>query len=220
MGEGIGLGFAGKPVVPEWVGGAGSFEARRGGKAKRYSFTGPLGIGEFGATARAEEAAFKAVGPAGRARVTKSIGKAAAANIGKVKFGAGAALGTALRALGPVMVGYAMYTGYQKEGTWGAIKGGVEELAIWGALEAGMYMLGGPVIAGAAGITAAGVGYYAYGTAAQAHKKRMRNVEMGGQLFDPYGMNATTRQRSLQALHNSHINGRMAIGSEAVLLHR
>ena len=221
MGEGVGLGFAGKPSIPSWVAGSQAKEAYLAAAPKRYQFTGFLGLGEFKQVAQAEKSAWKAMTPAAR-RTARATQSGVVKNIAQVKFGGMGGVTTALRALGPVMVGYSMYAGYKEGGVWGAIKGGASELAIWGAFEAGMYVLGAAAapLAAVAAVGAVGAGAYAYGEAAQAHRKRLRNVEMGGEVFDPFGTAATTRQRSLQALHNSHINGRMAIGSEAVLMHR
>jgi hypothetical protein len=52
-----------------------------------------------------------------------------------------------------------------------------------------------------------------------ARHKQVRGLELGGPIQDQFGTISTLRQRSLQALQNTHVNGRMAFGQEASLLH-
>lgn len=132
-------------------------------------------------------------------------------------FGAGKAA-FAMRALGPAMVGMGIYKGYQEGGIVGAAKGGATELAFWGAFEAGASVLTNPLTIAAAGGIAAGYGYYKFGQASREHRKRLRNVEMGSDLVDRFGTMTTMRQRSLSAIQNSHINGRLALGNEAAIM--
>jgi hypothetical protein len=132
-------------------------------------------------------------------------------------FGAGK-LAFGLRALGPAFLGMGIYRGYQEGGILGAAKEGALEMALWGAVEAGASVLTNPVVLAAAGITAAGVGYYKLGEASRKHRKRLRNVEMGSDLVDRFGTLTTMRQRSLAAIQRTHVSGRLALGNEALLL--
>ena len=52
-----------------------------------------------------------------------------------------------------------------------------------------------------------------------AKLRQIKSLEMGSPIVDQYGSISTLRQRSLAALQNSHVNGRMALGNEAALLH-
>ena len=52
-----------------------------------------------------------------------------------------------------------------------------------------------------------------------AKQKQVRGLELGAPMLDQFGTVATLRQRSLSAIQNSHVNGRMALGNEAALLH-
>ena len=73
-----------------------------------------------------------------------------------------------------------------------------------------------------------GAGVYGYGElqeyiqkndSAIARNKQVRGLELGAPIQDPFGTISTLRQRSLQAIQNTHVNGRMAFGNEAALLH-
>jgi hypothetical protein len=138
-------------------------------------------------------------------------------NMEKGMFGAGK-LAFGMRALIPAMAAMSVYKGYQEGGILGAAKEGAIEMATWGAFEAGAAVIGNPaMIAGSAAI-AAGVGYYHLGEASRKHRKRLRGLEMGGNLVDSFGTMNTMRQRSLAAIQNTHVNGRLALGNEALLL--
>ena len=117
-------------------------------------------------------------------------------------------------------------------GRVGATGGGI---GYWGARAAS---IGAGITAGAAAGIAASVfnpyawaiagGLYAYDQASEfideknraaARLKQVRSLELGAPVLDQFGTIATLRQRSLSAIQNSHVNGRMALGSEAALLH-
>jgi hypothetical protein len=67
--------------------------------------------------------------------------------------------------------------------------------------------------------TAIVAGTYYTLKAGVARTRRTRAIEIGSPIIDPFGTAATMRQRSLQALSNSQLNGRSAFGTEAQLLH-
>jgi len=52
-----------------------------------------------------------------------------------------------------------------------------------------------------------------------ARQRMVNNLEMGSPILDQFGTVSTLRQRSLAAIQNSKVNGRMALGQEAALLH-
>lgn len=148
--------------------------------------------------------------------------------LGTSKAVAGTAGRTLMKSLGLLSTAYFAYEGYQREGVWGAMKGIGESiaystafnLALGGAIGATSLAFAAPV----AGLAAVAGATYMLGEAGIAHAKGLRDLEMGGgdqmqQTVTSAGT-ATARQRSLQALNNTHINGRMAIGNEAFLLHR
>lgn len=91
-----------------------------------------------------------------------------------------------------------------------------------GAAMKGLSMVAGGAMTYAAPIAAvAAVGYGTYKALEHGNAvlRNSRRLEMGKQVADPYGINATMRQRSLQAMSFSQINGRSAFGSEAQLMH-
>jgi hypothetical protein len=49
------------------------------------------------------------------------------------------------------------------------------------------------------------------------YMKKHARLEMATPLIDQFGTVATMRQRSLQAINNSKINGRTALGAEGLL---
>lgn len=130
------------------------------------------------------------------------------------------------RGMGPaIMLASAAY-GYSQDG----FKGMATSLAIDTAYSVAPRMIGA-LLGGAAGMVAGGAilaygigtGGYALGQAAQNKGRSLRGLELGGgQIMDAIGSSgaATMRQRSLSALQNTHLNGRMAMGNEAILLHR
>lgn len=130
-----------------------------------------------------------------------------------------------LAALPLAMTGLMAYQGYQEEGLWGAAKGVAESAAYSAAFHAGAGLVSGAaaMTGGVAlGVAAAGFGYYKFGEAAQAATKRRTDLEFGSSSIDFMGNRGafTARARAMQALNNSHINGRVAIGQEAILTHQ
>ena len=125
---------------------------------------------------------------------------------------------------GAAMVGftaYSAYEGYKEGGVIGAAKEvGTNALINAGfniALRAaGLY--GGMAI-GVGTAAVIGYGAYKYGEAAIRHKKKLTNIEMGGNFTDNYNTVATMRQRSLMAIQNTHLSSRSALGNEAQFLH-
>lgn len=134
----------------------------------------------------------------------------------------------AMRALPLAFTAHFMYEGYKQEGVWGMAKAGVESAAYSAAFHYVGAAIGGTAMMVGMGALAAGAaaGYagYALGEAGRAHAKGLRQLEMGQQDQIQAALGsagaATMRQRSLTALNNTHLNGRMALGSEAFLMHR
>jgi len=109
---------------------------------------------------------------------------------------------------------YEAYQGYKEEGALGAVKGFGRGVAMTMGIE-----LLGPLALPAALVIGAGVGTYGYMNAAGKYGKKTRKLNMIQDQVDAFGTKATLRQRSLSALQNTHINGRMAIGNEAAIVH-
>jgi hypothetical protein len=122
------------------------------------------------------------------------------------------------RAAFPLFTAHAAYTGYQEGGILGAAGGVAESALMWGAMRAGWTMLGGSVGAGLVGGVAMGYGMYRLGEAARRNERRVRGLELATDVVDRFGTMSTMRQRSLQAIQNSHLNARMALGNEALLM--
>ena len=145
--------------------------------------------------------------------------KAAAEKIASKKalrFTAGKMFGSAI---GMAFFAHDVYAGYKKGGLMGAVAGGAENIATFAAWEVGAAVLGGSLMWGTAGLAAAGVAGYALGETAINKEKRLRNLEFatGDSVFSAGAF--TSRQRAMMALQNTHLNGRMALGNEAMLMH-
>lgn len=116
---------------------------------------------------------------------------------------------------------YGAYQGWKQDGLTGAMWGAAENVA-WnvGSRLIGSALLN-PYTLGAAAVAGAGYGAYRLGEAAQAHSKRLRNTEfVSTTMIDALGSAGamTMRQRSVMALQNTHLNARMALGNEALLM--
>jgi hypothetical protein len=75
------------------------------------------------------------------------------------------------------------------------------------------------VALGAAYFAAAGYAAHSVLKYGRETSRGMRQMEMGSPVVDPHGLGYTMRQRSVMAIQKSMINGRMAMGNEALLLH-
>lgn len=186
--------------------------AKRGGEAYAESMMGSLKSLQAGRP-------YMALG--------KSIG--ATMRHAGIKGSASFVAGTAFRGLtGPAATLYFAYhggiftSGYKK----GGILGGAASIGETVLLQTAFRAVGGAifnpftltVVAGAA----AGYGIYQFGEAAKEHVKSLNRLEFGGgQIMDAIGSAgaATMRQRSVMALQDTHLNGRMAMGNEALLMH-
>jgi hypothetical protein len=128
---------------------------------------------------------------------------------------------TAFRSLGLAGTAFLAYQGWREEGVWGAAKGVGESVLYGAAFQVAAGVLTSPVSLAAGVIGGIGYGAYRFGEAAQAHRKKLRRLEMGGGMDNVIRSSGalTDRQRSVQALNDSRINARMALGNEANLLH-
>jgi len=114
------------------------------------------------------------------------------------------------------------YQGYQEGGTMGALGGLGESMLYSAGFRMAGTMLANPMTLTLGGLAAIGYGGYQLGEAAQRRGKGLRELEMSSdKIIDALGSAgaATTRQRAMMALNNTHINGRMAMGNEAALMH-
>lgn len=128
---------------------------------------------------------------------------------------------TAMAGAGLAFTGYFAYQGWREEGLWGAAKGVGESVVGNIAARVGVSMLANPFGLAAAATVGAGVGMYALGEKSKEHVKSLKRTEFATtQMIDALGSAgaATMRQRSVMALQNTHINGRMALGNEALLM--
>lgn len=120
-------------------------------------------------------------------------------------------------------MGYSAYSGFQEGGVFGAAKNVVRDAAIQGIARGAFNAVVGaglavPTLVGVAAVGAA-YGGYRLGEAGQHYAKSLRRLEMGTDIVDTFGTISTMRQRSLNAIQNSRVNGRMALGNEASLMH-
>ena len=140
------------------------------------------------------------------------------------------------RWMGRGILAYSVYEGYKEGGVVGAVKGTGSAIAQQYAFGAASRLVGmagraGPYgwaalgVAAAAGIgltmTAGGRGLLTQGVRpwVNAHMKKRADLELATPVVDDFGTVATMRQRSLQAIQNSRLNGRTALGNEAALLY-
>lgn len=140
---------------------------------------------------------------------------------GSAKWAARFAGRTTMKAIPLLSTAYFAYSGYQEGGVMGAI-GGVGESILWSSGIRAVGAVTGPLMYGVAPLAAVGLATYALGEAGRGHRKSLRTLEMGGgKILDALGSAgaATSRQRSMMALNNTHLNGRMAMGNEALIMH-
>ena len=127
---------------------------------------------------------------------------------------------TLLKSIGLVSTAAMAYSGYQQNGAMGAARGVGESIA-WNVVPR-MIGVGLPAMLSMGAVAAVGLGGYAVAQAGRAHAKGLRTLEMGTpQILEALSSvgSATMRQRSLMALNNTHLNGRMAMGNEAAWMH-
>lgn len=134
------------------------------------------------------------------------------------------------RALSVGFLGMSAISGWQEGGAWGAAKQLASDTAFAYGARAGLHVFGAPAVgvAGAlAGFSAmhmltSGESPLEYMTKAGTgqYMKKNASLELGGPINDSFGNIATMRQRSVNAIMNSRLNGRTALGQEAALTYR
>lgn len=126
-------------------------------------------------------------------------------------------------AVGIFTVGSGIYQGYKEGGKLGALKGGLKaagQYAAYSVAETALASLTGVSLSAVLAPIGAVYGGYKALEMGQEHYRGMKQTEFSSQsMYDPYGVGATMRQRSLMAIQRSSINGRLALGNEARLLH-
>lgn len=138
---------------------------------------------------------------------------------------AGATAWKSMGLLGTVAAGYYggfFAKGYKEGGVLGAAGGVAESILFQAGIRAAGGALFNPFTLTVAAGAAAGYGVYQFGEAAKRHVQSLNRLEFGGgQIMDALGSAgaATMRQRSVMALQDTHLNGRMAMGNEALLMH-
>lgn len=122
---------------------------------------------------------------------------------------------------------HAVYQGYKQGGFWGATKSLGKEMVSWAGFKAGEAAIHtltgvklGAVLWPATMVAGAAYGGYKAMEWGRDTRRGLRNLEMTTPVIDPFGTGFTMRQRSVAAIQKSYINGRMALGREASLLHR
>ena len=120
----------------------------------------------------------------------------------------------------PAFTAFEMYGGYKEGGVWGAAKAGAQSALLWGAMKAAgsVLLTGGTLALGA--VAAGGVGAYYFQKEARQYGKKLSTLEMVSPPVDLYGTMSTSRRRSMEAMNNTYINYRMALGNEGQTLHR
>ena len=118
--------------------------------------------------------------------------------------------------IGAGIGGLSMLHGYKEGGVAGAAK---EFGMMWAGdmvIRTAMTATGLPILATAGAMA----GAYAFGKAAGSYGKKMTHLELAAPHIDQFGTVATIRQRSLQALQDTHLNGRGLLGNEAAMMHQ
>jgi len=140
------------------------------------------------------------------------------------KFGLLGRVGGA--AMGMAFIGSSVYSGYKQGGLKGAALSGGKEAVTWAAMGAGEAAFAsltgvsiGGIAMGAAVVGAEIYGGYRLMKHGLNHYRQMRQTEFTQPIVDPFGMGFTMRQRSLMAIQNSAVNGRLALGNEGFLTH-
>lgn len=137
------------------------------------------------------------------------------------------------RLMGPALLAYSAYSGYKQGGVVGAVKEGgksIGESYVFGAVTKALG--GGPAFAGLAiGIPTMMASMSAHATGGspialwarpwvREHTRGLNRLEMGVPINDQFGTIATSRQRAVQAIQSSRVNGRSALGNEAALMYQ
>jgi hypothetical protein len=164
----------------------------------------------------------------------------------KESFGIGKHLSPFGKWMGRGFVGLSAFMGYRdahakgKSGTWGAAKGVAEYATMNYGFKAVTRALGLGSTAGTigAGITlgaiaqvgalthmaqsaqGGGLGQFLARPAVYQHMRQHAMLEMGRPAVDMYGTASTMRQRSLAAIQDSKLNGRVALGLEGQIMYR
>jgi len=164
----------------------------------------------------------------------------------KESFGIGKGLSPLGKWMGRGFVGLSAIQGYHdakkqgKSGAWGATKGVAQYAAMnygfkvatralglgstAGAITAGVAVAGlaqvGMLTHMAQSAQGGGLGQFLARPAVYQHMRQRAMLEMGRPAVDQFGTAATMRQRSLAAIQDSKLNGRVALGNEATLLYR
>ncbi len=128
---------------------------------------------------------------------------------------------TAMKALPLLGTIAMMYSGYQSDGVLGAIGGAAEGVAVDLAFKGAGALLKSGALPIAAGAALIGASTYMAMKVGKEHMKGLRNIEFGANNLSAVGSHnaATMRQRAAMALRHTYINGRTAMGNEALLFH-
>jgi len=121
---------------------------------------------------------------------------------------------------GLMFTGHAAYSGYQREGVWGAAKGTAGTVGSFALWHVGTRLLGPaaiPIVASAGAWAGAAKNIM---TDLAHAPRRTSGYDIAGNLSAFQGGQAyTMRQRSMQAIQKHHLNARSACGNEATYMH-
>ena len=151
--------------------------------------------------------------PSGGKYNIKALGRTSI-NVGNIGRAAGAAI---FGAANLAYTGYTMYQGYQDNGVLGA--GYAAGESVFYSSLGRLAFTYAPTVATIGAVAGAGYAGYQVGEAMQEKMRSLRRIEFGDNIAMRSAGAATTRQRSVMALQNTHLNGRMALGNEAMLIH-
>lgn len=218
--------------------------------AGRFAAWGVRGLGESGLRGLAFASGFADINAPARVAAVKAAGTGGIRGLGgshsshlamsravdsKYKFmPKGHRLGPGL---GLAFGAYEMYEGYKREGVWGAVKGGAEHAAIWGAFEIGQTALKTALQGTGMGGTIAGISKVAMNPLVLAGVVMAYGAYKGAQYLSERGRNArktefagdtasfntqaayTMRQRSLGEMNRGYGSARTLLGQEASIMH-
>ena len=133
-------------------------------------------------------------------------------------------MGKGSKLLGPgiglAFTAVSAYQGYKEGGIFGAAKEVGIQYGYNVAFRAAMNAFGGATSLPIATGLAVAYGTYKFGQNAGRYGRKSENLSFNKGFIDEFGTAATMRQRSLQAIQNSHVNSRSLLGGEGEVIHR
>jgi hypothetical protein len=122
--------------------------------------------------------------------------------------------------IGAAFTAVSVYQGYKEGGIFGAAKEVGIQYGYNLAFRVATGSLSAVTALSRAVPLAAMYGAYKFGQNAGRYGRKTENLSFNRGFVDDYGTAATMRQRSLQAIQNSHVNSRSLLGGEGEVIHR